>query len=117
MADGDAGSRPALPSISVDSRTRARAMATLYFAGATIGAVSLVLPHSAKADELALWSNVALAYLGGALLFTLGAPLPRWAFHVGLATGSVLVTRAVLASHDPVSFYSVWFIWIGIYAF
>ncbi|MFL5894160.1 MAG: GGDEF domain-containing protein [Thermoleophilaceae bacterium] len=118
MAGGSRrGAQPSFQSIAVDSGVRARAMGTLYVAGATIGAVSLLLPHAAKADELALWSNVALAYLGGLLLFTIGPRLPQWAFHVGLATGSVLVTRAVLDSGDPVSFYSVWFIWIGIYAF
>src|SRR3954452_5561603 len=93
----------------VDSWVRARAMASLYLAGAVIGVLSMILPHAAKADDPALWSNVALAFLAGALLMTIGSRLPSWAFHVGLALGSVLVTRAVLASGDPVSFYSVWY--------
>ena len=103
--------------ISEDSGVRARAMALLYIAGATIGAVSLVLPHPAGADDAQLWSNVALAYVGGALLVTIGSRLPGWAFHAGLAIGSVLVTRAVLVSGDPASFYAVWYLWIGLYAF
>jgi diguanylate cyclase (GGDEF)-like protein len=102
---------------SVDSWVRARAMASVYLAGAVIGSLSMILPHAAEADDVALWSNVALAFLGGALLMTIGGRLPRWAFHAGLALGSVLVTRAVLASGDPVSFYSVWYVWIGLYAF
>jgi diguanylate cyclase (GGDEF)-like protein len=100
-----------------DSVIRARAMALLYLAGGTIGAVSLILPHTAKANDAALWSNVALAFLGGALLVTLGPRLPAWAFQVGLAVGSVLITRAILESGEPSSFYSVWFLWIGLYAF
>src|SRR5436190_22652634 len=96
---------------------RARAMGALYIAGASIGAISLVLPHSARADDAALWSNVGLAYLGGALILALGARIPDSGFQVALALGSVLITRAVLASHDSVSFYTVWYIWIGLYAF
>ena len=49
---------------SVDSSIQARAMALLFLAGATIGAISMVLPHSAAANDGALWSNVALATFG-----------------------------------------------------
>jgi len=102
---------------SVDSTVRARAMASLYIAGGTIGAVSLVLPHSAKANDAALWSNTALAFVGGLLLLVVGPRLPGWVFHLGLAIGAVLITRAVLESGENNSFYSVWFLWIGLYAF
>jgi diguanylate cyclase (GGDEF)-like protein len=103
--------------VADDSWIRARAMASLYLAGGTIGALSMVLPHSARANEAALWSNVALAFVGGALVMAVGTRLPNWAFHVGLAAGSGLVIRAILASGDPNSFYAVWFLWIGLYAF
>jgi diguanylate cyclase (GGDEF)-like protein len=86
-------------------------------AGATIGALSLVLPHSAKANDAALWSNVALAYVGGMLLFAVGPRLPGWAFQVALAIGAGLITRAILVSGETTSFYSVWYLWIGLYAF
>jgi diguanylate cyclase (GGDEF)-like protein len=102
---------------AVDGSVRARAMALLYLAGGTIGAVSLLLPHSPKANEGALWSNIAIAYVGGALLIAIGPRLPGWALQGGLAVGSVLITRAILVSGEPSSFYSVWFLWIGCYAF
>jgi diguanylate cyclase (GGDEF)-like protein len=100
-----------------DAWIRARAMGWLYVAGASIGALSLILPHDARANDTALWSNVGIAYIGGALLLLVGSRFPEWAFHLLLAVGSALITRAVLTSHDPVSFYTVWYIWIGLYAF
>jgi diguanylate cyclase (GGDEF)-like protein len=103
--------------ISLDSSVRARAMATLFLAGATIGALSLVLPHAEGANDAALWSNVALAYLGGLLLVVIGGRLPSWSFHLGLLVGGLLVMRAMLESGEAASFYSVWFLWIGLYAF
>ena len=112
----DMGSADAVD-ISVDGSVRARAMAFLYIAGGAIGAVSMVLPHAAGADEAQLWSNIALAFVGGALLLTIGPRLPGWTFHLGLAIGALLVTRAVLVSGDNASFYSVWYLWIGLYAF
>ena len=120
MADREdmpGGPATARVDISVDASVRARAMALLFLAGATIGLLSMLLPHSAKANEAALWSNIALAYLGGILLVAFGARLPGWAFHVALAIGAGLVTRAILVSGEVNSFYSVWYLWIGLYAF
>src|SRR5690348_9367697 len=103
-----AAAAPAQPvDVSLDSSIRARAMALLFLAGGTIGALSLVLPHAAKANEAALWSNIALAWVAGAALLAIGARLPSWAFHLSLAVGAVLVTRAILVSGEVNSFYSV----------
>jgi diguanylate cyclase (GGDEF)-like protein len=103
--------------VARDSSIRARALGLLYVAGGTIGAVSMVLPHGADASEVALWSNIALACVAGAVLLGVGACFPSWAFHVFVALGSAMVMRAVLVSGDGNSFYSVWFLWIGLYAF
>jgi diguanylate cyclase (GGDEF)-like protein len=95
----------------------ARSLGYLYLAGATIGLVSLILPHAARADLPGLYSNVALAYLG-ALGLLLGARRVRpWMLQALMACGTLLVTRAILLSGEAVSFYSVWYIWIGLYAF
>lgn len=92
-------------------------MALLFLAGGIIGAISMVLPHAADANEAALWWNIAVACVAGVGLVVLGSRLPGWAFHGSLALGSLLVMRAVLASGDDNSFYSAWFLWVGLYAF
>src|SRR5690349_6245313 len=100
-----AGTGPAQPvDVSRDSSIRARAMALLFLAGGTTGAVSLVLPHAAKANEAALWSNIGLAWAAGVALVVVGARLPGWAFHLSPAVGAVLVTRAILVSGEVNSF-------------
>jgi diguanylate cyclase (GGDEF)-like protein len=100
-----------------EPRLAARALGLLYVAGATIGILSLLLPHSPRADLPGLYSNVGLAYLGGGGLLLAASRVRGWMIHVSLATGSVLVTRAVILSGEPVSFYAVWYIWVGLYAF
>jgi diguanylate cyclase (GGDEF)-like protein len=103
--------------VQEETRLAARSLGYLYLAGATIGLVSLLLPDPPRADVPALYSNVGLAYLGGAmLLFGVSRTRP-WMLQVALAAGSLLITRAVLLSGTAVSFYSVWFIWVGLYAF
>ncbi len=103
--------------MEASSALPARALGSLFLAGATIGMISLLLPLPASADLPGLWSNVGLAYAGGLGLLLLGARAPQWLLHLAIAVGAGLVTRAVFLSGDPVSFYSVWFIWIGLYAF
>ena len=100
-----------------DKRLRSLVLGWLFVAGGAIGAVSMVLPHAAAANDLALWSNIALALLAGTGLLVAGGRLPVWGFHVTLAVGVLLIARAVFYSGEEVSFYSVWFIWVGLYSF
>jgi diguanylate cyclase (GGDEF)-like protein len=99
------------------SRLPQRALGSLFLAGATIGLLSLLLPHSPRADVPGLYSNVALAFAAGIALWLMGARVPRWTLHLAIAAGTLLIARAVLLSGDRASFYSVWFIWVGLYAF
>lgn len=96
----------------------ARAGAALFLAGGSTGALTLLLPHSGASDDPVLWSNVALA-LGGGLALLAGsraAWLRAWMCQVAIAIGTVLITRAVIASGD-VNLYSLWYLWVALYTF
>lgn len=96
---------------------RIRALSYLFLAGATIGLVSLALPHSHHANQGALLVNIAAAYLGCAATALLSRRLPPWSAHVCLAAGTLIVTRAIYYSGDADSYYSIWYVWIALYAF
>jgi diguanylate cyclase (GGDEF)-like protein len=100
-----------------DPRRPARALGYLFLAGATIGLCSLLLPLPAGADVGGLYSNVAFAFVGGLSLLCGASKIRPWMIHASLAVGSVLITRAIILSGDAVSFYSVWFIWVGLFSF
>jgi hypothetical protein len=98
----------------IPAESRHRRLGWLYLAGATIGLLSLLLPLPTKADVTGLYSNVALAYLGGAGL-VLGARRARpWMLHLALVAGALLISRAIVLSGDDAGFYSVWYIWVGL---
>jgi diguanylate cyclase (GGDEF)-like protein len=108
----------ALPAGPADSPcTMARVLAALFFAGATIGAFTLLLPHPTVFDDAALWSNVVIAYVAALAITASARWLPAWTIQVAVAVGTLVVTRAVYYSGDPSSFYSLWYLWIGLYAF
>ena len=68
-----------IPSRASDSaRVMARAAGLLFLCGATVGAISVLLPHAAGADNDLLWTNIVIAYLGAAGLLLWGQRLPRW---------------------------------------
>ena len=96
---------------------RWRALAALFLAGATIGTVSLLMPHSPGADEAELWINTAFAVAAAAVLWLFARRLPAWMNHACLAGGTIIIARAVYYSGDAESFYAVWYVWIAIYAF
>jgi len=100
------------------SRTMATVLGLLLLAGATIGGLSLLLPHPSEFDVPALWSNVALAYAAAVALLLLRNRLPAWAMLVIVVVGTpIVVTRAVYYGHDPSGYYTIWYLWIGVYAF
>ena len=104
-------------SASDDARVMARAGGLLYLCGGTVGAISVLLPHAPAADDVGLWTNIALAYLGAIGLLLRGQRLPRWCFHVALAVGTLVVTRAIYLSDDPGTYYAGWYVWVGVYTF
>jgi diguanylate cyclase (GGDEF)-like protein len=98
-------------------RTMATVLGALFLAGATIGGISLLLPHPSAFDSPALWSNVALAYVGGMAVLLLRNRLPAWSLQLIVLAGTAIVTRAVYYGHDPSGYYTIWYLWIGVYAF
>lgn len=95
----------------------ARSLGWLFVAGAGIGLLSLLLPHPPHAEIGQLYSNVGLAFAGGVGLLVGAQHVRYWHVHVALVAGALLITRAVVLSGEAVSFYSAWFIWVGLYAF
>src|SRR5882672_4970869 len=89
----------------------------LFLAGATIGGLSLVLPHPSSFDSPALWSNVVLAAVAGFALLLLRNRLPAWSLPLIVVAGTAVVTRAVYYGHDPSGYYTIWYLWIGVYSF
>jgi diguanylate cyclase (GGDEF)-like protein len=95
----------------------ATVLGVLFLAGASIGGLSLLLPHPSSYDAPPLWSNVVLAYVGGAVLLLLRDRLPDWSLPYIVFVGTAVVTRAVYYGHDPSGYYTIWYLWIGVYAF
>ena len=92
-----------------------RTLGVLFFAGGTIGTVSLLLPHPPGFDSTALWSNIAIAFAASALAIVASGRLGIPPLHVALAVGTVVVTRAVYYSSDPSGFYAFFYVWIGLF--
>jgi diguanylate cyclase (GGDEF)-like protein len=97
-------------------RTMSLALAGLYGAGATIGALTLLLPHPSAFDEAALWSNIAITYAAALALTLTAGRLPAWSLQVMVAAGTLVVTRAIYYG-DPSGVYAFWYVWVGLYAF
>jgi diguanylate cyclase (GGDEF)-like protein len=98
-------------------RTMAAVLGALFLAGATIGGISLLLPHPGAFDSPELWTNVVLAYVGGLGVLLLRNRLPVWSLQLLVLAGTAIVTRAVYFGHDPSGYYTIWYLWIGVYAF
>ena len=100
-----------------DPATMARILAILFFLGALTGALTLLLPHPPGDNETALWSNVIVAGVTAAAL-GLGAQRFRpWMLQLVLLAGILVITRAIYFSNDAGSFYSMWYVWVGLFAF
>jgi len=88
----------------------------LFLAGTGIGAISLVLPHPPQFDEPAIWSNVAISGAASLACILGSRRLPVWSGQLAAVGGTLVITRAIYYSHDP-SFYSFFYVWVGLFAF
>jgi diguanylate cyclase (GGDEF)-like protein/putative nucleotidyltransferase with HDIG domain len=101
---------------SLQASLVAKVLATLFAAGASLAALTVVLPHPAKANELGLLVIVASAYLTATILYTRAASLPPWTLQMTLAWGSTLITGVAYFSGEAPSPLVFFYLWVFLYA-
>jgi diguanylate cyclase (GGDEF)-like protein/putative nucleotidyltransferase with HDIG domain len=98
----------------------ARALGGLYAAGGTLALLTVLLPHSAAANEAGLLAIVANAYVVSAALIRLSKRVPPWLLRLALAWGSTLITGVVYfsaARPSPLIFFYLWIFLFSSYFF
>ena len=97
-------------------RLKARVLAYLFLAGSAIGALTLVLPHSAQIDDVPLWGMTALAGVIGVVVLYRAAVLSEWELHVSVAVATAILGVAnYYAGSDLL--YPILYGWTALYAF
>jgi diguanylate cyclase (GGDEF)-like protein/PAS domain S-box-containing protein len=93
------------------TRTRARAVAGLFVAGAGLVAISLVLPHPEGADEVALIFTALSMALTGGVVWLLASRIPTVGVHLVLAGASAVTCLLIYESGIAVGQYGTIFVW------
>lgn len=99
----------------------ARCLAYLFGAGAALALVSLALPDSSESSAVALFlpqAGYSIAAIGVvAILLVNFDRLPLWTFQLTLSAGTALISFVIYLSGDPTSAYTMFYVWIALYAF
>lgn len=101
---------------SLQASLVAQVLATLFAAGASLAALTMVLPHPASANELGLLAIVLSAYLTAGALYSQAARLPAWTLQTTLAWGSTLITGVAYFSGEAPSPLVFFYLWVFLYA-
>jgi diguanylate cyclase (GGDEF)-like protein/putative nucleotidyltransferase with HDIG domain len=101
---------------SLQASLVAKVLAALFAAGASLAALTVILPHPADANELGLLAVVAGAYLTALALYTQADKLPAWTLPPTLAWGSTLITGVAYFSGESPSPLVFFYLWVFLYA-
>jgi diguanylate cyclase (GGDEF)-like protein len=101
---------------SFESRLMSRILAGLFAAGATLAALTVVLPHPASANELGLLVIVAIAYVVATLLYVRSSHVNASVLPIALALGSALITGVAHLSGEAPSPLVFFYLWIFLYS-
>lgn len=94
----------------------ARGLALLFGAGATLVAITLLLPHQHDEAQIELLVPVGLAYIVVAALLTVPRRFSPAALGVILAFGTVLVGMCVIYGGPAGAAYAFMYVWVALYA-
>ncbi len=97
-------------------RLRARALGWLFVAGGTVGAITLLFPHSEAVRDAPLYGLAALVVAIGAVLVVRGEGLREPVLHVAVAAGTLIIAASNYFV-GPTALYAVLFSWTALYAF
>lgn len=95
----------------------AKALGLVYLAAPTVASVALLLPHTTRTSETALWILVGIAYAVVPILFGLYRRLPSWTLEVLVAFAAALVTMAVWFDGELRSEFVFFYFWPTPFAF
>jgi PAS domain S-box-containing protein len=99
-----------------DVRVKARSIAYLFAAGATLGLLTLVFPHADEVRDVPLIVLAAIAYVIAAVVWLGAERVREWHIHAVLAAGTVLVSLANYYA-GPSTLYPLLYVWASLYAF
>lgn len=101
---------------SFELRLMARVLAGLFSAGATLALLTVLLPHTADANEAGLVACVAVAYGVAALLYAQSNRVPASLLPLTLVWGSVLITAVAHFSGETPSPLVFFYLWVFLYS-
>jgi diguanylate cyclase (GGDEF)-like protein len=99
-----------------DRSIMARALMYLLAAVGTAVVASIALPDAPLADQKAVPALAAIAYAAAIGVLFGFERLPRWGVHALLLGVTALIAWAVYASGEAGSPYTIFFVWVALYA-
>src|SRR6478672_11886620 len=99
-----------------DRTVMARALMYLLAAVGTAIVASVAIPNAPLHDEHAVPVLAGIAYVAAVGVFLGFERLPNWGIHAMLLGVTAMISWAVYASDDAGSPYTIFFVWVVIYA-
>jgi PAS domain S-box-containing protein len=99
-----------------DVRVKARSIAYLFAAGATLGLLTLAFPHADEVRDVPLIVLAAIAYLIAAVIWLVADRVREWHIHAVLLAGTVIISFANYYA-GPSTLYPLLYTWAALYAF
>lgn len=96
---------------ATDESIRAQVVGALFVLGAFLSALTMIFPHPDE-GEAVIWGVVAVATTIGSVLLWRSTRLSNTAFHVAVASGSLLINVLMLASGVAAGVYAGMFNWV-----
>jgi diguanylate cyclase (GGDEF)-like protein/putative nucleotidyltransferase with HDIG domain len=99
-----------------DRLVMARALGSLFTAGALIGFVSLLLPHWHRTDEAGIAAACVIALFVGLAFMSERGRLPAWSFPAACYGATVLIALAIYFSERSDSPYAFYFVLVAMFS-
>jgi PAS domain S-box-containing protein len=99
-----------------DLGVKARSLAFLFVAGASLGLLTLVLPHDVGVQDLQLYVLAGVAIAVAALIYVQADRVSEWQLHLVLAAGTTILSFANYYTGTS-TLYPLLYTWTALYAF
>ncbi|MGH2799131.1 MAG: PAS domain S-box protein, partial [Thermoleophilaceae bacterium] len=99
-----------------DLGVKARSLAYLFVAGASLGLLTLVLPHDEGVQDLQLYVLAAIAIAVAALIYVQADRVSEWQLHLVLGAGTTILSFANYYTGTS-TLYPLLYTWTALYAF